>query len=118
MAPDGLVGLPVEGVMDLHLRKFPGTVIWQYEYVTRSPEAAMRKLYVEINEPWFDGHDFTNVENQATDLDALYLGKFPHDGAGPVTPAVEGEWARFVPEDLAVQMMQRFAPYNRAFGYT
>jgi hypothetical protein len=49
-------------------------------------------------------------------VDGLYNCKFPHEGEGKVE-AREEDWRKHVPQDIAGLVMQRFAGYNRAFGY-
>ncbi len=117
-SPTGLVGMPVHGVMDLVSRKWPNMTVVQYEYLVSEPEQCMRSIYSSLKEPWFKGHDFDNVESVATDLDALYLNKFPHDGSGKVAPPEPKEWEKYVPDSVSKLIMDRYPEYNRAFGYT
>lgn len=111
----GLIGLTVAGIEDLHRKNADNVVYWKYEYFIQSPEDCLRKLYSELGEPWFE-HDFENIENTATDLDALTLHKFPHEGKGPVAP-VKNNWEDFVPKDIADLIMEKFPYFNQAFGY-
>jgi hypothetical protein len=57
------------------------------------------------------------VVNQATDLDALYLNKFPHDGSGQVADKNPDGWRAFVPPEIERMILQRFAGFYSAFGY-
>ena len=114
-APDGLIGGPVHGVLDLIARQPKGMIVIQYETFVRTPKMIMERLYAELGEEPFE-HDFENVENTATDLDALYLNKFPHEGTGKVQPGED--WKDHIPSGLAQQIMQRFPNYNQAFGYS
>lgn len=45
-------------------------LVIDYEYLARAPEAVLRLVYQFIGEPWFEGHDFENVEYTADDYDA------------------------------------------------
>jgi sulfotransferase len=40
-----------------------------YESLVRDPEAAMRRVYAFLGEPWFD-HDFDNIAYNADEFDA------------------------------------------------
>lgn len=117
-SPDGMIGLPLAMIEDLVRREWPSMVVVSYEYLAANPEAAVRKLYDALEEPFFEGHDFSDVANTATDLDALYLGKFPHDTSGPIRRPERSAWKAWVPGDVAELVMGRFANFNRAFGYT
>lgn len=114
-SPDGMIGGPVMGVLDLIARQPPGMVVIQYETFVQNPQMIMEKLYAELGEKPCE-HDFEAVKNTATDLDALYLNKFPHEGSGKIEPG-EG-WQEYVPSGLASQIMGRFPNYNQAFGYS
>jgi len=115
-SPQGMIGLTVGGVMDLMRRKPPGLFVVQYETFAENPDMIMDRLYAEIGEPRCE-HDFAKVENTATDLDALYLNKFPHEGSGRVEAVDRDEWRRHVPQDVAGAIMQTHAGFNQAFGY-
>ena len=114
-APEGMIGGPVMGVLDLIARQPKGMIVIQYETFVQNPQMIMDRLYAELGEESFK-HDFENVENTATDLDALYLNKFPHEGTGKIEPGED--WKDHVPSGLASQIMQRFPNYNQAFGYS
>lgn len=115
-SPEGMIGFPIVGVEDLLRRRPKGLIVFQYETFVASPEDTLRKLYAELGEPWFD-HDLESVESTATDLDALYLHKFPHEGSGAVADPGE-QWQQYVSPDIATEIMNRYPGYNRAFGYT
>ncbi|MGI9411561.1 MAG: sulfotransferase family protein [Hyphomicrobiaceae bacterium] len=113
-SPEGIIGGPVNGVLDLIQRRPPGLIVIQYEAFAQNPAMIMERLYAELGAEPFS-HDFENVENTSTDLDALYLGKFPHDGSGAVK--LQDDWQQFVSADLAQQIMGRYPGYNKAFSY-
>lgn len=115
-SPEGIIGITIVGIEDV-VRRFKSRVsVVQYETFAAQPEDAMRRLYAEMGDPWF-AHDFESVEPTATDLDALYLHKFPHEGSGKVMPPRRDEWREYVTEDIAGLIMARYADFNRAFGY-
>lgn len=114
-SPQGMIGQQVSGIEDLLRRKLPFVHVIQFETLVANPKLVMDSIYTSLGEDGFT-HDFTNVENTATDADGLYLGKFPHEGSGEVKPPL-GSWQDHVAPDIASQIMQRFAGYNQAFGY-
>jgi len=114
--PDGLIGGPVEGVMDMSRRQLD-TLIIKYERLVEQPKAVMKSVYEYLGEDAHE-HDFENVESTAEDLDSLYLNKYPHNGSGKVEPAALDSWQGLFTPDLANQIMERFPSYNRVFGYT
>lgn len=115
-SPDGIIGQNVLGVEDILRRDSRYVQIVQFETFVKNPKLVMQAIYATLGEEYF-AHDFDNVENTATDLDALYGFKFPHEGAGKVEPPDETEWQKYVSSDIAQLIMQKFAGYNRAFGY-
>lgn len=113
---DGMIGAPVRGVMDVLHRNIDNAVVVQYETFVQNPQMVMEKIYTAIGEKLFE-HDFEDVKSTATDLDALYLNKFPHDGSGKVEPSDPNEWKEYVPSEIAGLIMQAYPNYNKVFGY-
>ncbi len=111
----GMIGGPLVGVEDVLRRRSQNVHVVQYEQLVAQPRKVLSTLYTEIGEDDFD-HDFDNVKNAATDCDALYLDKFPHQGDGKVEERKE-DWQEHVSPDVCAQIMNRFPKYNRAFGY-
>lgn len=114
-APEGMIGGPVEGVLDVIRRKLD-TLTVKYERLVERPKAVMVEVYEHLEEEPFD-HDFDKIENQAEDLDALYLNKYPHDGSGKMEPQKPDGWKDVYTQDLAATIMKRFPTYNMAFDY-
>lgn len=116
LSPEGVIGGPLRLCEDLIRRKL-GSVEWvRYETFVLDPLATMRHLEQRLG---IDKHkwDFDNVENVATDLDALYLGKFPHEGSGAIKPSGTA-WTDVLSDDLA-ELIAGVAPlYMSTFGYT
>ena len=113
--PNGIVGQQIDSVQDLSRQRLPFVHIVQFETLVRNPKLVLDGIYTTLGEESFN-HDFTNVENTATDVDGLYLNKFPHEGAGPVAPP-EGTWKDHVPPEIAHKVMNRFSEFNQVFGY-
>jgi sulfotransferase len=115
-SPNGMLGQQLVGIEDMLRRQLPYILIIQYETFVSNPQLLIDRIYSAIDEKPFE-HDFENVENvSGTDVDGLYNCKFPHEGEGKVE-AREEDWRKHVPQDIAGLVMQRFAGYNRAFGY-
>ncbi len=113
--PTGMIGGPIAGIEDI-LRRNPGNVVLiKYEGFVANPEVVLRNLYNDIGEEWFD-HDFDHVESVATELDALWLNKFPHEGSGKIEPR-EDPWSNWIAPDIAQDIMREFSAFNGAFGY-
>jgi hypothetical protein len=89
----------------------------QYETFAQNPQLVLDRIYTVLGEKPFE-HDFENVKPSAgsTDVDGLYNYKYPHEGIGKVEARPE-DWREYVPPDIASLIMQKFAAYNRAFGY-
>lgn len=114
-SPKGMIGGPIEGVEDIIRRKLPVMII-KYEQLCNFPNEVMAEVYQYLEEPLFI-HDFNDVKNTATDVDGLYLNKFPHEGSGKVRPTNPNGWVDFLDEELADKIMVRFPLYNKFFGY-
>jgi sulfotransferase len=112
----GIIGAPLQGLIDAGARNLPYAIVWRFEDFVAAPEARLRALYDTLKLPWFD-HDLLNIKNVATDLDALYLNKFPHGGSGKVGGPDANEWQQYVPAGIAAMIMEKFAAYNRDYGY-
>jgi hypothetical protein len=111
----GMIGAPVCGIEDILRRKPENVELIKYESLVENPGVVLKNLYNGLGEDWFE-HDFDNVESKATELDALWLNKFPHDGSGKIEPRQE-PWSEWVSQDVAAGIMRQFAQFNGAFGY-
>lgn len=116
-APAGIIGGPLTHIEDQISRRSLAVVPVIFERLVADPERELRKVYAECLLDWWSGHDFENVANVATDLDALYLGKFPHDASGKVEPPAH-RWDDVVPPELATQIVGRYPIFCRFFGYS
>ncbi len=69
--PRGMVGFSFQAVKDAFYGQYaPGRLLLlTYDSLVRNPEAAMRKVYQFIGEPWFN-HDFEHIAYQADEFDA------------------------------------------------
>jgi len=113
---DGLIGNCIMGIEDL-IRRNPDNLIFiQYETFVSNPKLVMERIYNELEEDYFE-HNFENVKNTAIDCDGHYLNKYPHKGQGKISPSNSDEWKKYISQDLANIIMQRFKDYNNFFGY-
>ena len=115
-SPTGLAGGPCKHIENAIRKRSPYVLPVVYEKFVAAPEKELKKLYIELDQPWYDGHDFDNVEATATDLDALYLNNFPHKGSGKVEPRAS-TWPDVVPGDVANLILKSYPLYSQAFGY-
>ena len=114
-SPNGMIGQNITGIEDIIRRKPNNVLIFQYETFVRQPQLIIDRIYSLLGEEAYE-HDFDNVKSTATDQDALYLNKFPHDSAGKIE-AKDDNWAEHVPQDIAGLIMQKFSGFNRVLGY-
>ena len=112
---EGAIGVPLATVEELLRIKPDNVLLFQYEYLAAHPEDAMRKLYAALGEDWFD-HDFEDVRDVSTDLDAQFLHKFPHEGRGKVAPCAY-DWTEYVSDEVAQMIMLRAPRLTRRFRY-
>lgn len=114
-SPEGIIGQQVLGVEDLIRRDLPFVHFIRYENFVQEPHVPLNRIYEAIGEEPCP-HDFVDVKNTSTDVDALYLNKYPHEGSGEVKPPYSN-WADYVSNDIANLIIQRFPMYNQTFGY-
>lgn len=115
LTPDGMMGGPAAGVVDLGRRQLPYVHFITFESFVMDPKFTLDSIYKAIGEESFE-HDFKDVKSTATDVDGLYHYKFPHDGSGEVK-APEGTWRDHVSQDIADEIMKSFPKYNKQFNY-
>jgi len=116
MAPEGLIGAAATGLIDLMSRMPERVHAVSYEALTRNPAHELAGIYEFLELPPFK-HEFENVANVSQEPDHLYHGKFPHIGAGKVTPSKRGAWREYLNQDLGELIFGRYPQYNQAFGY-
>ncbi|HET9817999.1 MAG TPA: sulfotransferase [Rhodanobacteraceae bacterium] len=68
---NGMVGFAFQATKDAWYGHFASErmLLLTYESLTQDPEAAVRRLYRFLDEPWFE-HDFEHIEYNADDFDA------------------------------------------------
>lgn len=86
MHHENLVGRAWTGLKEAYYgEQAESLLLIDYDLLVRAPDKVLRLVYQFINEPWFDGHDFDNVEFDAPEFDeALGI-----DGLHRVRPKVE-----------------------------
>ena len=115
LSPNGLIGGPIRWTEDLMRRRPPGLSIVSYDWLTNQTSHVMASLAEELGLDPHD-HDLVNVESTATDADALYRFKYPHDGSGPVQQR-ELDWRDVIGDDLAQKILARWPFYASSLGY-
>lgn len=115
MRPDGNVGGALRFAEDLIRRNLPSVAWVRYESLVRDPHTILAGLADRLGltaHAW----DTENVVNVASDLDALTLGKFPHDGSGPIKPTGT-DWRDVLDSEIAEHVAAQAPLYMRTFGY-
>jgi hypothetical protein len=112
--PLGMVGGPIRFCEDAIRRSLP--VQWvRYESLVVDPRGTLNDLAAALG---IETHswDFDAVENIATDVDPLYLGKFPHQGSGPLK-APSSTWRDTLHEQVAANIAASYPLFMQTFGY-
>lgn len=115
MRPDGMVGGPMRFIEDLLRRSLPGVCWVRYESLVADPATVVGKVHDALG---LEAHtyDFEAVENQASDLDAIYRNKWPHDGSGKIKPSGRS-WQEVLDPNLAAQIARTYPGYMQTFAY-
>lgn len=117
MAPDGMVGGPCRLIEDLIRRNAAGVHFVRYETLVRDPLPVVLAAFEAIGVDGFSP-DVENVEDHATDVDALYFGKYPHhDAVGKIKPTGTS-WQDTLDPQLARQVIEAYPLYAQTFGYS
>lgn len=111
----GMVGSCVVGIEDILRRNMGNVIFVSYESFTENPQFVLDAIYDKTKSKPYK-HDLENIKNVAKDTDDLWLGKFPHEGCGPIIPIVS-DWKKYVAVDVANAIMQAWPTYSKAFGY-
>lgn len=114
LSVDGMIGGPLTHIESALLSNVPILYV-QYEEFVQDPRAGLDRLVGVLGLDPFD-FDVENVENVATDLDVLYLGKYPHEGSGPIKPA-ESDWHDVLSEQLANDIVAAYPTFMETFKY-
>lgn len=67
---DRLIGFPWAALKEAYYGPHSSNLLLvDYDLLARAPAQVLRLVYQFIDEPWFDGHDFENVEFDAPEFD-------------------------------------------------
>jgi hypothetical protein len=114
-SPEGVVGAPYAGVLDIISRKPSNVFLVKFETLVADPQKVFAALYKRLGVATFP-HDLHRIPNTAIDPDGFYLGKFPHI-CGAKLEAPKTDWREVVPESIAADIMEKAKPFNEFFGY-
>lgn len=114
MSRDGMVGAPLFFMEDA-IRRGTQFLPVRYESLVLQPELVLDRITEHLKLPAHK-YDFDNVEDLATDLDAIYRGKFPHRAAGQVQQP-SSHWSDVLPEGLAEAIANAYPLFMQTFGY-
>lgn len=115
MEPKGMVGGPCRFAEDLIRRRLENVIFVRYESFVEDPLPLTKKI---VKAAGLKSHsfDFDDVENQASDLDAIHRNKFPHDGSGPIKPTGH-TWDDVLDEQIAARIAASYPLYMQTFSY-
>lgn len=113
---EGFIGASVVSTLDLIARMPERCHVINYETLTRDPAGTLADLYESCELDPFK-HDFDNVANVSREPDHLSLGKFPHEGSGPVLKTDRHEHTKWLPAELSSWIFAQWPGFNQAFGY-
>jgi sulfotransferase len=114
-APDGLIGGPMLGIIDLISRKLDFVHYVRHEDLVVEPEYTMRGIYRFLNMEYFN-HDFKNIESQSNEIDSLYQNKYPHKTRPEIKPP-NTDWRQYMTDNIASDILNRFPIYKEKFNY-
>lgn len=67
---DRLIGFPWAALKEAYFGPFSDKLlIVEYNLLARAPEKVLKLIYEFIDQPWFENHDFENVEFDTPDFD-------------------------------------------------
>ncbi|MBS69615.1 MAG: sulfotransferase family protein [Pseudomonas sp.] len=67
---DRLIGFPWAALKEAYYGSHASNLLLvDYDLLARAPAQVLRLVYQFVEEPWFDGHDFENVEFDAPEFD-------------------------------------------------
>ncbi len=67
---NSLVGFPYAALKEAFYGEFADNLlIVEYEFLARTPEKVLPLIYQFIDEPWYEGHDYNNVQYDAPEFD-------------------------------------------------
>lgn len=112
---EGMVGAPMRAIEDALRRKWP-VFYMKYEQLMDTPKSELSRLHDYIGIGDFR-HDLDNIKNTATDVDALYNFKYPHEGCGRLQPSRSDEWRDYVSDEVGNVLLARFPVLCQHFGY-
>lgn len=67
---DRMIGFPWAALKEAYYGPHASDLLLvDYDLLVRAPEKVLKLIYQFVGEPWFDGHDFDNVEYDAPEFD-------------------------------------------------
>lgn len=115
LSAEGLVGGPIAWCEDMIRRKLPNVKFVRYTSLVADTRHEMRDIDRRLGLEEFD-YDINDVVSVATDADALYRFKYPHDGSGQVA-ARGADWSDVMSDETAQRIVQAWPLYSSTFGF-
>ncbi|MGI9489179.1 MAG: sulfotransferase domain-containing protein [Geminicoccaceae bacterium] len=114
---NGVIGAAFNGVQDVllnNLEKKGKALFVRYEDFVDTPLEQLGLAAQFLGLKRYE-HDVKNVKNTAIDPDWLYLGRFPHKGAGKIQR--QPSRLRYCPKPLQDHIDQQYHPFRVRFDY-
>jgi hypothetical protein len=109
---EGVLGASILAIEDLKRRASKNVLFIDYDDLCEHPDKVLEFIGKGAGLGNFD-YDFDSVQSTATDIDALYHNKFPHDGTGKV----EIRKRRKLPDDIVSHIMSQYPYFNREMRF-
>lgn len=114
---EGIIGQNIQGIDDLVNRKIPQVLYVKFDQLLSDPLGAMKGVheFLELNDYEYN---FSDVQDTATDIDALYAFKFPHHNHGGNIRAPQVKmWEDVISDRIADQIVNLYPDFFKMFRY-
>lgn len=108
---------PIDIVYDVITRRIAQKCLFiKFEDLTQNPEKEIRKIYNYFELPYYNGHDFNNVEQATKENDIFYKPFGDHMIRGKIKP-VENDYFKILGKHNCNYITNKHAWYYKAFNY-
>lgn len=108
---------PIDIIYDIITRRIAQKCLFiKFEDLTQNPEKEIRKIYDYFELPYYDGHNFNNVEQVTKENDVFYKPFGDHMIRGKIQP-VENDYLKILGKHNCDYITNKHAWYYKAFNY-